>query len=120
MSALQVFEDNYETLVKSLPMADVIFLAKMRSKGLLPGNIKGTLKSLPTPADKAAEFLDQVIEPSLQSNNVTQLKKLLSIMEDYGNDALKSLAKTIRSALDSGSVSAGNDKGEQESDLYLV
>ena len=120
MSALQVFEDNYETLVTSLPMADAIFLAKIHSKRLLSGNIKATLKSLPTPADKATEFLDQVIEPSLKSNDVTPLKKLLTIMEDYGNDALKSLAKTIGSALDSGSSSAGNDKGEQKSDLYLV
>ena len=120
MSALQVFEDNYETLVRSLPMDDAIFLARLYSKRLLPGNIKALLKSLPTQADKAIEFLDQAIEPSLQSNNVTPLKKLLTIMEDYGNDALKSLAKTIRSTLDSGSASAGNDKGEQESDLYLV
>ena len=112
MSTLQVFEDNYEALVTSLPMDDVIFIAKMRSKRLLPGDIKAKLKSLPTPATKAAEFLDQVIEPSLKNDDITPLKKLLTVMEDSGNDSLKKLAKTIRSILDSGPSSTGSDNGE--------
>ena len=102
MSALQVLEENYVSLVTSLPMDDAIFLAKIRSKGLLPGDIKATLKSLPTPAKQATEFLDQVIEPSLKNEDIIPLKKL---------------AKTIRSALDCGPSSTGNDKSKQESDL---
>ena len=120
MSALQVLEENYASLVTSLPMDDAIFLAKIRSKGLLPGDIKATLKSLPTPAKQATEFLDQVIEPSLKNDDIIPLKKLLTVMEDSGIDVLKKLAKTIRSALDCGPSSTGNDKGKQESDLLVV
>ena len=95
-AALQVFQDHYVSLVQSLPLNDAMFIARLYSKRLLPGNIKATLKSLPTPADKATEFLDQVIEPSLKNDDITPLKKLLTVMEDSG---LKRLAKTIRSEL---------------------
>jgi len=112
MSALQVFQDNYEALVTSLPMDDVIFIAKIHSRRLLPGDIKAKLKKLDTPAEKATEFLDQMIEPFLKNDDVTPLKKLLTVMEDSGNDSLKKLAKTIRSVLDSGPSSNGSDNGE--------
>jgi len=112
MSTLQVFEDNYEALVTSLPMDDAIFIAKIHSKRLLPGNLKSTIESQKTSADKATVFLDKAIEPSLKNDDITPLKKLLTVMEDSGNDSLKKLAKTIRSKLDSGPSSTGSDNGE--------
>ena len=112
MSALQVFEDNYESLVTSLPLDDAIFSAKLRSRRLLPGNLKSTIESQKTPADKATIFLDKAIEPSLKNDDITPLKKLLTVMEDSGNDSLKKLAKTIRSTLDGGPSSTGSDNGE--------
>ena len=112
MSTLQLFEDNYEALVTSLPMDDAIFVAKLRSKQLLPGNLKSTIESQKTSADKATVFLDKAIEPSLKNDDITPLKKLLTVMEDSGNDLLKKLAKTIRSTLDSGLSSNGSDNGE--------
>ena len=112
MSLLQVFQEHYLSLIQSLPLNDDMFIARLYSKHLLPGDIKATLKSLPTPAKKATEFLDQIIEPSLKNNDVTPFKKLLTVMEDSGNDLLKKLAKTIRSALDSGQSSTGSDNGE--------
>ncbi|XP_065901069.1 protein NLRC3-like isoform X2 [Dysidea avara] len=95
-ASLQVFQDHYASLVQSLPLNDATFIAKLHSKRLLPGDIKAKLKTLGTPAEKATEFLDQVIEPFLKNNDVTPLKKLLTVMEDSG---LKRLTKTIRSEL---------------------
>ena len=95
-AALQVFQDHYVSLVQSLPLSDAMFTARLYSKGLLPGDMKDTLKSQPTQAKQATEFLDQVIGPSLKNDGITPLKKLLTVMEDSG---LKRLAKTIRSEL---------------------
>jgi len=109
MSAIKVFEDYYALLVQSLPMDDTIFIAKLYSKHLLPGNLKSTLQSLPTSADKAAMMLDQAIEPFMKINDIIPLKKLLTIMEDSG---MKNLAKSIRSALNQMHESSSSDTGE--------
>jgi len=100
MSALQVFQDYYPSLVQSLPMDDVNFTATLYSNQLLPGNLKAKLQ-LPvlTSAEKATMFLDQMIEPSLNCGNITPFKKLLIAM-DYCD--LKKLAKTITSHLEYG------------------
>jgi len=108
MSAQQVFEDHYLSLVKSLPMDDSIFIAALLSEHLLPGDSRRKIKSLSTAADKASHFLDEIIEPSLIANDLTMLEKLLTVMENYG---VEKLACTIRSALQHGSPSCSQDTG---------
>ena len=108
MSALQVLEDNYSALVESLPMNDALFIAKLHSEHLLPRELKNKLKLLPTKAEKATEFLDQIIEPSLRENGV-MLEKLLVLME---NNGVKELAQTIRTALEHRSLPCSGDTSE--------
>ena len=95
----QKFRDNIEKfspqLLETLPMDDAIFIAKLRSAGLLPGNLKAEIKSLKTSADKADYFLDYVILPNL-SVNQTNFHKFLKVMEESGNDTLSTLAKDIK------------------------
>ena len=111
MSALQVFQDYYVSLL-DLPMNDAKLIGKLYSKGLLPGNLKSTIQAQQTSADKAMMLLDKVIEPSVKNNDLTSFKTLLSIMEDGDNNVLKKLANNIRSSLDHLPSSCSSDHGE--------
>ena len=102
---LDVFQQFYSELVDKLPMDDVRFIAKLYSEGLLPGNLKSEVKSQKTSAEKAALFLDSVIEPSVTSDGGSNFDKLLNVMRDNEYQHVKELAKQIRckrSANDSG------------------
>ena len=88
----RVFQQFYSKLVETLPMDDAVFVAKLFSNGLLPGDLKNQLKLLHrTSADKAVLFLDSVIEPSVTSDGGSSFDKLLHIMEDSEYQHLKEL-----------------------------
>ena len=53
MSTVEVFQQFYSKLVKTLPMDDVVFTAELFSNDLLPGDLKSQIKSEKTSADKA-------------------------------------------------------------------
>ena len=92
----EVFQQFYSKLVKTLPMDDAVFTAKLFSNNLLPGNLKSQMKSEKTSADKAVLFLDSVIEPSVTSDGGSSFDKLLHVMEDSEYQHVKELAKEIR------------------------
>ena len=92
----EAFQQFYSKLVETLPMDDVKFIAKLYSKGLLPGNRKSQIKSEKTSADKAALFLDSIIEPSVTSDGGSSFDKLLHVMEDSEYQHVKELAEEIR------------------------
>ena len=104
---LDVFQQFYCKLVDTLPMDDVRFIANLFSKRLLPGNLKSQVKAQKTSADKAALFLDSVIEPSVISDGGSCFDKLLNLMMDSEYQHVKELAKQIRSNLSK--RSANND-----------
>ena len=76
---------------------------------LLPSDLKAKLKSssTSTPKEKAAKFLDDVIEPALnaENSNGEMYFTLLSVMKESEYDTVKKLAETIISELDHRSVS---------------
>jgi len=95
---LQNIIDKYiPQLLKTLPMDDVIFIAELRSAGLLPGDLKAEIKSLKTSADKADYFLDCVILPNI-SVTQTNFHKFIKVMEECSYDAVSSLARDIKNA----------------------
>ena len=97
---MRVFQQFYSKLVETLPMDDAVFIAKLFSNDLLPGDLKNQLKLLHrTSADKAALFLDSVIEPSVTSDGGSSFDKLLNVMEDSEYPHVKELAKQIRTSL---------------------
>ena len=99
MSSLiaEVFQQFYSKLVKTLPMNDAVFIVKLFSNNLLPGDLKNQLKLLHrTSADKAALFLDSVMEPSVTSDFGSSFDKLLNVMEESEYQHVKELAKHIR------------------------
>jgi len=105
-----VFQQFYSKLVDTLPMDDVRFVAELFSNSLLPGNLKSQVKAQKTSADKAALFLDSVIEPSVTSDGGSCFDKLLNVMMDSEYTHVKELARQIRSNL-SGKRS-DNDNGK--------
>ena len=88
-------------------MDDAVFVAKLFSNDLLPGDLKNQLKLLHrTSADKAVLFLDSVIEPSVTSDGGSSFDKLLHIISEYQH--LKELIIQIRTSL---LQSHNNDRG---------
>ena len=93
----EVFKQFYSELVKTLPMDDAVFIAELFSNDLLPGDLKNQLKLLHrTSADKAALFLDSVIECGGIGDGGSSFDKLLNVMEDSEYQYVKELAKQIR------------------------
>ena len=81
-------------------MDDAVFIAKLFSNDLLPGDLKNQLKLLHrTSADKATLFLDTVIEPSVTSDGGSSFDKLFNVMEDSEYKHVKKLANQIRTSL---------------------
>ena len=96
----QVFTKFYAKLVKILPMDDAVFTAELFSNDLLPGDLKNKLKLLhKTSAEKAALFLDSVIEPSVTNDGGSSFDKLLNVMEDSEYQGVKELVKQIRTSV---------------------
>ena len=87
----EVIKHFYGDLVSKLPMDDATFRASLYSAGLLPGDLKETVKSKPTRADKAEHFIDHGI-----NNDAANFAKLLEVMEKSGNSSLITLATQIR------------------------
>ena len=89
-------------LIKSLPMNDAIFLEKLKSQNLLPGDLIEEIQAKDTTAKKNACFLDNVIDRSLSINNFEFLYKLLIVMsdeKDIKNDLLRQLSVEIQQEL---------------------
>ena len=92
-------------------MDDVIFLALLRLQKLLPGNLGDEIQAERTKAQKAALFLDKVVNPLIDIGEFAPLSKLLTVMSDevyLKNDSLKQLANKMKEEL------------EKESSLILM
>ena len=92
----KVFQQFCPKLVKTLPMNDVIFMAELYSRDLLPEDLKEHVESLATSAKKASYFLDHVIKPSITIGDASRFDDLLNVMEDSEYQDVKELAKLIR------------------------
>ena len=92
MACMKVYDDNYESLVNVLPMNDALFTAKLTGKSLLPENVGSHIDSLPTGADKAKHFLQNVIKPSLAVNDTRDLNNFISIMKESNYRPLNTIA----------------------------
>ena len=99
MSTSEVFQHFYAKLVKTLPMNDAVFMHKLSSANLFPGDVKDLVESKPTSAKKAAYFLDHMIEPSVTTDVGSSFDDLIKVMEDSEHDGVKELAELIRCRL---------------------
>jgi len=92
----EIAEQFYPELVRVLPLNDAVFRLKLFTAGLLPGNLKTDIMSMPTPAEKAEHFLDCGIK-----NEISKFQKLVSVMEGYGEDDVQKLARRIKDTMTS-------------------
>ena len=100
MSSSAVFKEFYSRLVETLPMNDVIFIAKLYSCDLLPDDLKEHVESLQTEAERTMYFIDNVIKPSVTSDNgSSSFDKLLNVMESCNYPCVKELANQIRASI---------------------
>ena len=80
----------FTDLMVMLPMDDVMFMSKLYSAHLLPGDLWSKVESKSTSKEKAVHFLRFGIQ-----NDADNFNKLLTIMEEYDDDRLKKLAEMI-------------------------
>ena len=99
MTCKEVFDKHSEELVKCLPMNDTLFIAKLSTFNLLPGNISNQLQALPTQADKALYLLNHVIKPALDINDTSSFENLLSAIEQCGYNHVITIACKIKSQM---------------------
>ena len=85
-----------DKLVIVLPMDDPVFISKLSTHNLLPGDIDNHLKALSTSAEKSSYFLNHVIKPALDVGNSSGFDKLLFVMENCGYDHVENLACEIK------------------------
>ena len=99
MSSHEVFKKFYYKLVESLPMHDAVFMAKLFTNNLLPGDLHSQVEAKSTSAEKAVLFLDCTIQPALRIGEKSSFMRLLKVMQemDYGN--IRLLAHRIKSEL---------------------
>jgi len=91
----QLFKQYYQALVSSLPMKDAVFACKLMEKGLLPSNVIDELGTLDTSEERAAYFLDKVIERKIDEKSIS-FDALLVVMEKSTHDSVKQLAMKIK------------------------
>ena len=102
MAKIEVYEKYSEKLVECLPMEDCLFINKLSTHKLLPGNTGNLVKAdkaLPTQADKASHFLNYVIKPALRIDDTCSFDNLLSVMEHCDYIHVKNLACKIISEI---------------------
>ena len=75
-------------------MNDPLFISKLLEHHLLPRQIN---EALSTQVAKASYFLDHVIEPDLDNDDISSFDNLLSVMKHSDNATVKALAFTIKS-----------------------
>ena len=103
----RVFARYIEELVKCLPMDDTLFITKLHSYELLPGDICEKLNSLPTQADQALFFLNHVIKPALDIDESSSFHNLLSVMEQCGYTHVEKLSYNIKSQMEGSDIGPG-------------
>ena len=97
--SFRVYEGCMEKLVKCLPMDDTLFVTKLSSCKLLPGDTNDQLKALPTQSAKSSYFVDHVIKPALEIDDTSSFDDLLSVMEHCGYVHVEKLAFKIKSEM---------------------
>ena len=111
MIPAQIFNDFHEQLVRSLPVKDAFFKAKLKRWELFSGDLEATVDAKSTRAEGATLFLKEGVEPFLDyEEQCNPFCKLLLAMDEFGSP-LKELATRIKEKLKGEVLSAeGNNK----------
>ena len=100
MAHSDAYHKYLEKLVKCLPMDDTHFITKLSSQKLLPGDTDRKINALSTEPEKARYFLNHVIKPALDIDNISNFDKLLSVMQNCDYSHVENLATNIKHEID--------------------
>ena len=98
MSSHEVLKIFYSRLVGSLPMDDPLFIAELRSHGLLPADAEDRIETKSTRVEKGRYFFSNVIMPSLVIDD-SHFMELLNIMQQSKHFHLEQLSVDIKHML---------------------
>ena len=98
LSAKDAVRKFYVELIEYLPLENPIFFAMAKVANLFPLGTADIIAAKPTRADKAAYFLQYIIEPGADD----YLPKLLKVMKRSEVYYLEHLADKIHAALEQG------------------
>ena len=104
----EAYEKYVERMVDCLPMDDPLFISKLSECHLLPEHIK---EALPAQMAKASYFLNHMIKPVLDTDDISRFDNLLSVMGDSDYANVKTLADKIKSEFTIETVSELEDAG---------
>ena len=86
-------------LMYLLKMKDPHFIARLTTKDLFYGELKAKVGEQPTEAKANNVFLQDVIEPCLETDDAEPFFKLLAAMDEFGGPS-KDLSAEIKQHLD--------------------
>ena len=87
-------------LVQQLKLKDPLFIAILTTQCLFFGELKAKVRKESTEAEASTLFLQEAIEPSLETNDPEPFMKLLSAMDQFGGP-LKKLSAEMKKHLKS-------------------
>ena len=96
MDAKRVFNEFNSRMVRLLPSHDPYFTAMLTQHGLVSGALKEEMMTMSTRADATTQFLQKVVERSLDIEDREPFDKLLLVMEKFGDLTLNKLASEIK------------------------
>ena len=105
-NAMDVFKRFYSELAKVLPMIINELIVIFYTSNLLPDGHKFHIDVLPTNKEKAEYFLDNVIKPGLEINYTKRFDKMLEVMMNSDDPAVKYLVDEMQMFISSSSVSS--------------
>ena len=96
MDAKKVFTEYNLKMVQLLPSHDPYFISKLTQQGLVSDTLKEEMMATSTRADATTQFLQKVVERSLEIEDREPFDKLLLVMEKFGDLTLNKMAKEIK------------------------
>ena len=92
---IDVLKKFYSEFTKVLPMIINDLVTTMYSSGLLSGDNKGNINSLPTNKGKVEYLLDKVIRPGLEIEYAEQFDEMLKVMRTSDDPAVNYLVDMV-------------------------
>ena len=100
-SAKELLELYNQGLLACLPMKDITFLEVLKSKGLLPDDVRSSLEQIDETTERSSYFLEKMIKTGFDDGNDSHFTNLLAAMIESNHDIVKDLALEIQNKLDS-------------------
>ena len=106
-TARELFEHYNQGLLECLPMKDSTFLEILKTKRLLPDEVKNSLEQMRR-TERSSYFLEKIIKAGFDKGNNTCFTNLLAAMIESSYDNVKDLGIKIQSELSTEDVVQGN------------